>query len=60
MADHGREDANLERTWMERGRLEAVLGPSWGHLGASWGRLGASLGPLGALLGRLGRLSGPS
>ena len=32
------------------GRLEAISGPSWGHLGSSW----ALLGPLWALSGPLG------
>ena len=52
MAEHGREDANLEATWRELGWNLAVLRPSWGHLGAILGPLGAVLGPPWGLLGR--------
>ena len=40
--------------------LEAILGPSWGHLGPSWGHLGAILWPSWAHLGPSWAILGPS
>ena len=41
------------------GHLEAILGPSWGHVGPILGPLGAILGPFWPILGPLGAILGP-